>query len=337
MYVRCIYGIAYLRDSTLGSHSAQTLNRLTSAQNVTGFFTRPGSTAVPFIYHIRPMQDGAIFAVRSIEVTQKSNSGRSEQVCFTCTATFKREEADHLPVQEDLNLRQKYKAALGDKQPQDWPECPAVDSPWFWENLKEHGRENNPKFPGLHSTKVDMVPYNASLHPLDRRQLQYYAIIGPERMPSIRQDPNLHAAAHLYASDRNSLFALTNLLDIGDDYMQMASLSHTVIFHTNPDQLSTLTAEASWGARAVASERGALSEKVKNKWFCEEAWVTRNGVGRCLRESKIWDDKGVHIATSMQDGLVRLGPGVSRGERMREDFEKNQKERESETREKANL
>lgn len=308
-----------------------------TAQNVSGFFTQPGSTAVPFVYHIRPIQDGKIYAVRSVEVTQKSESGNSERVCFTCTATFKREEADHQPFQETLDMRQKYAAALGDKQPEDWPECPAVDSPWFWKNLEEHGKEANPKFPGLWTTKVDMEPYNAPLHPIDRRQLQYYAVIDPERMPSVRQDPNLHAAAHLYASDRNSLFVVTNVLDIGDDYLRIASLSHTVIFHTNPDAMSMLPKKESWGARAVASERGDVAAKRKHKWFCEEAWTTRNGVGRCLRESKMWDDTGVHIATSMQDGLVRLGPGVSRGETVREEFETYQQEKQSEVDEKAKL
>jgi hypothetical protein len=37
----------------------------------------------------------------------------------------------------------------------------------------------------------------------------------------------------------------------------------------------------------------------------------------------------VHVATTLQDGLIRLGPGVSRGEKMREDFEKIMKEKDS--------
>jgi hypothetical protein len=83
-----------------------------------------------------------------------------------------------------------------------------------------------------------MRAYNDPRPYLDRRQLQFYSVIGD--MPSLRQDPNLHACAHLYASDRNSLFAVTNLLDIGDDYMQMASLAHTVVFHVNPDGLGVV-------------------------------------------------------------------------------------------------
>jgi hypothetical protein len=52
-----------------------------------------------------------------------------------------------------------------------------------------------------------MTAYNTSRPTLERRQLQYYKIIGD--MPSIEDDANLHACAHLYASDRNGLFPVS--------------------------------------------------------------------------------------------------------------------------------
>ena len=61
-------------------------------------------------------------------------------------------------------------------------------------------------FPGLRLHKVDMEPYNADKDPLERKSLKYYSVIG--RMPSVEEDPNMHACAHLYASDRNSLFVM---------------------------------------------------------------------------------------------------------------------------------
>jgi hypothetical protein len=59
-------------------------------------------------------------------------------------------------------------------------------------------------FPGLDMRKVDMTAYNKPRETLDRRQLQYYRVLGT--MPAAVDDPNMHAAAHLYASDRNGLF-----------------------------------------------------------------------------------------------------------------------------------
>ena len=71
----------------------------------------------------------------------------------------------------------------------------------------ERGRGAADPFPGLDVRKVDMAAYNDPRETLDKRQLQYYRVLGA--MPSVAEDPNLHAAAHLYASDRNGLFPVS--------------------------------------------------------------------------------------------------------------------------------
>ena len=86
-----------------------------------------------------------------------------------------------------------------------------------WENAKanvtgswhevERAKGAVDPFPGLDMRKVDMAAYNDPRGTLDRRQLQYYRVLGD--MPSVAEDPNLHAAAHLYASDRNGLFPVS--------------------------------------------------------------------------------------------------------------------------------
>jgi hypothetical protein len=73
----------------------------------------------------------------------------------------------------------------------------------WWEVEKERGPD---PFPGLDMRKVDMTAYNSPRITLQRRQLQYYRLIG--ELPKSTDDPNIHAAAHLYASDRNGLFAV---------------------------------------------------------------------------------------------------------------------------------
>lgn len=75
----------------------------------------------------------------------------------------------------------------------------------YWPIEAEYGKC---KFPGLKSTKVDMTSFNQDKSVLDRRQLQWYRVIGD--MPDVHADPNLHAAAHLYASDRNGLFVVSD-------------------------------------------------------------------------------------------------------------------------------
>jgi acyl-CoA thioesterase len=130
------------------------------------------------------------------------------------------------------------------------------------------------------------------------------------RKPSYTQDANLHAVAHLYASDRNSLFIIPNLLGVGDKFTRMASLSHTVIFHVGVDQLLVPDEPVDKPPNAAPTQRSASgpSEKSKErKWFMQESWTTRATGGRGLHTSRLWDPAtGVHLATTIQDGLIRL-------------------------------
>ena len=90
----------------------------------------------------------------------------------------------------------------------------------------------------------------------------------------------------------------TNHLGIGDNYSQAASLSHTVILH------------------ADAAEMNLINTKTgEAHWFCQEAWAGGIGHGRGLHQSRMWRDDGLHIASSIQDGMVRLGQGDGSGKR----------------------
>lgn len=133
-----------------------------------------------------------------------------------------------------------------------------------------------------------MAAYNAARKPLDRRQLQFYSTIG--RMPSVSQDANLHACAHLFGSDRNGLFLIPNHLGAGNGYTAMATLSHSVVFHV--------------GARELGMAE--QDSKEARKWYCQESKCTRVSGARGMHESRIWSPSGIHIASTWQDGLVRL-------------------------------
>lgn len=147
----------------------------------------------------------------------------------------------------------------------------------------------NDAFPGLECRKVDMEAYNRERHPLDRRQLILYRTIG--EMPD---DPNMHLCAHLYASDRNSLFIVTNHFELGDYFSSMSSLAHTAIFHS---PAKALQFGGSQGSGVLDDEKG--------RWFALEVSGSRMGSGRAVHNCRIWNSGNEHIATTMQDGLVR--------------------------------
>ncbi len=41
-------------------------------------------------------------------------------------------------------------------------------------------------------------------------------------------------------------------------------------------------------------------------WFCQEAWAGGSRHGRGLHESRLWREDGLHIASTVQDGMLRL-------------------------------
>jgi hypothetical protein len=139
-----------------------------------------------------------------VNVTQDPTKG----VCFTCICSFKKPEANINHRSLKVDLQKEYAVVLEGKRPDDWPECPGIDSPYWWKIEQERGWID--PFPGLITRKVDMDKYNEGRKTLDRRQLMYYQVIG--EMPKTVEDANLHAAAHLYASDRNGLFPVSDVL-----------------------------------------------------------------------------------------------------------------------------
>jgi acyl-CoA thioesterase len=131
-----------------------------------------------------------------------------------------------------------------------------------------------------------MTAHNTS-DPLNYRTLSLYRPFGT--LPV--SQPNLHACAHLYASDKNSLFLVSNALGFGDHVGTMGSLSHSVVFHVRIEEL------------LFQEERTKGGEK--GEWCIQEASTSRSGQGRGMHESKIWNSRGVHVASTWQEGLVR--------------------------------
>ena len=255
---------------------------------------------------------------------------------FTCTCSFKREEASPFDVQDVFDLKKKYVEVLSGKEnePMEHPVAPSNDSEYFRETyLPAHPEHFNP-IGGLHLRKVNMKKYNESRAPLDKRQLTFYTLRGSLPLPaapfppsggpkkmSLTREANLHACAHLYASDRNSLFIIPNHLDRGRQFTRMASLSHSVIFHVggkdlimppeprinhpNADRTSWEDEKLSLCALDGYEQDGRDADG--RKWFVQEAWMTRAVGGRGLHTSRMWDyERGVHIASTFQDGLIRF-------------------------------
>jgi acyl-CoA thioesterase len=284
---------------------------------------------------VKKIRDGFNYCTRSVAVSQIAAHGEM----FTCTCSFKKEEASPFDVQDHVDIKEIYRDVLEDKEtePMEHPAAPSNDSEYFRETyLKAHPEHFNP-IAGLHIRKADMTKYNAKRNALNRRQLLFYTLRGSLPLPtapfppilgsdgkiSLTREANMHACAHLYASDRNSLFIVPNHLDRPQDYTRMASLSHSVIFHVgikdlmmpaeprvdHPNADSTLWEDGSLPLCNLDGYSGG--DRDSRKWFVQEAHLTRATGGRALHTSRMWDyQTGVHIATTFQDGLIRFRPNA---------------------------
>ncbi|KAK5170269.1 uncharacterized protein LTR77_004855 [Saxophila tyrrhenica] len=271
--------------------AAQTVPKGMALHNVTGWFLLLGKADERFTYRVRKIRDGG-YCTRGVDVLQETGS----VVSFTCICSFKRPERKStktLDIQSTIDLRKEYAAVLGNKRPDEHQEMPGVDAPWYWEFSRRNNNYTDP-FPGLTLHKVDMERYNSSKPPLERRNLKYYSVIGG--MPSVEEDINMHICAHLYASDRNSLFVISNNLGIGNDYSQIASLSHTVIMHADGAELSMVDRKTG-----------------QPLWFVQEAWTGGSRHGRGLHQSRMWREDGLQVASTIQDGMMRLKSDDGKG------------------------
>ena len=197
-------------------------------------------------------------------------------------------------------LREKYRSVLEGKEPESHPAAPSADTLVWMGKPRPEGSTSGAWLPGVDIRKVDMKAYNGLVGEGGEgkvgewRQLAFYRILVDEE--DRREDPDnelqLHISAHLYASDRNSLFMIQRAYGYQRRETRMGSLGHTVVFHGGVERLR------------MADFKGGRPE---SKWFVQEAWTSNSGENRGCHESRLWDwDKGEVVATTLQDGMVRV-------------------------------
>lgn len=313
--------------------------------SISGNFLLPGKLNSKFEYRVKNIRNGKGIRVRGVEVFQDGKSKGGKEMFFIATCSFKLREHSQISVQQqegddfledDFYGEKLYGGVLqGKKDPmRDLEEVPGMDLTFYRKQKmllldgEEGGgkgkktKKNHDAFPGLQCRKVDMREYNAKRHPMERRQLIFYRMIfdrekeEEEEGMRMNMNMNMQLCAHLYASDRNSLFIVANLFDLGDLWTNMSSLSHTVIFHAEEGEMGFGSASAS---KTTTTTTTTTTKRTKSpfhkannnndgggRWFCMEVFGSRIHGGRAVHNCRIFNDEGTHIATCMQDGLIRF-------------------------------
>lgn len=316
--------------------------------SISGNFLLPGKLNSKFEYRVKTVRNGKGIRVRGVEVFQESAKKEKEkegeggkEMFFIATCSFKLREHSQISVQQqegddfledDFYGEKLYGGVLkGKTDPmRDLEEVPGMDLTFYRkqkmlllddddDDEEGKGKKNHDAFPGLQCRKVDMREFNATRHPMERRQLIFYRMIfdreKEKEEEGMNMNMNMQLCAHLYASDRNSLFIVANLFDLGDLFTNMSSLSHTVIFHAEEGEMrfgSASSASATTTTTTTTKRTKSPFHKENNdddgggRWFCMEVFGSRIHGGRAVHNCRIFNDEGTHIATCMQDGLIRF-------------------------------
>lgn len=317
--------------------------------SISGNFLLPGKLDSKFEYRVKIIRNGKGIKVRGVEVFQESakkdeKEKEEKEMFFIATCSFKLREHSQISIQQqegddfledDFYGEKLYGGVLKGKMDpmRDLEEVPGMELTFYRKKILEYedgeeGKGKHDAFPGLQCRKVDMREYNAERHPMERRQLIFYRMIfdrekgGEEEKEKEEEEEgmnmNMQLCAHLYASDRNSLFIVANLFDLGDLWTNMSSLSHTVIFHAEEGEMrfGSSTSETTTSTTTTTTTKRTKSpfHKAKNnnnddggsRWFCMEVFGSRIHGGRAVHNCRIFNDEGTHIATCMQDGLIRF-------------------------------
>jgi acyl-CoA thioesterase II len=242
------------------------------------------------------VRDGKSYCVRKVDVWQGE-----DQVCFSSICSFKKVEKNFLDAQIPRDIDTEYHDLLKGVKPEDLPLNTNINARNFRSVMSTaqmqllilpraaYAMKENyivKSFPGMITSVLNMEEFHKNQHPLLRRNLYIYSTLDEKKLLPI--DPNLEACAHMYHSDRESVWGIVKNFDLLDVLDFAASLSHTIVFHAGPDKLGFRGAEG------------------RRRWFYLETGADRLADGRGLHQGKIFDESGYHVASTMQDGAIRL-------------------------------
>ncbi|CAN6618045.1 hypothetical protein TRVA0_007S01200 [Trichomonascus vanleenenianus] len=264
---------------------ARTVGSKYIIHNLHGYFILPGKQDVPFTYKVETIRNGRSYSVRQIRVYQpplelgpiEEFDFGSKHLCFIGILSFKEPEESILDHQHPMHP--SFHPESLPHSVHEVPLAPEVDMPqweaWVADPDNTYVQEVHP----IEVRKLKMDHFNKDISEVSkRRQLHYFKSHDP--LPS---DPNLHIAAFLYASDRNSLFTIINLQDNPHDKLikRIASIDHAFVMHN-------------------------LDARADDGWLTMETFSDRSFDGRGLYNGRIYDKNKRLVCSFMQDGVVRL-------------------------------
>jgi acyl-CoA thioesterase-2 len=239
-----------------------------------GYFVRPGDPIVPIRYHVENIRDGRSFSVR------RSVAYQHDLPIFFMSASFHRVEEGldhHAPPPPDIPPPEEL-STMGDRLAR-YPERLGI-----WARIPRPIDVRYVGEPGW---------VRPGDRPADEHQRVWMRIDG--KLPD---EPLLHACALTYASD---LTLLDSVLSVHGEVWATAAGRGAAADAAEPQRslsggvVGASLDHALWLHRSFRAD----------EWFLYDCWSPSAAGGRGLATGRMFTRTGRHIATAVQEGLLR--------------------------------
>ncbi|KAK7543704.1 thioesterase-like superfamily-domain-containing protein [Phyllosticta paracitricarpa] len=292
--------------------AAETIGSGWVIHNVTGTFLAPGVHGVPFTYHVRSLLEGKTFRLRTVEAIQPClSSGSGTTTTSRVTVSFKKmvpsavrlSKFDHQPPPSAAVRHALARLHAGASPhpktltPRTFPTLQAMldcrqtaREPLYTSSvagveavlLPLPGSETSLRLP--QSQAHGHFPF--SRQGLRRKTTTLYTAVG-EPIEFAGASANLSICGHLNAADGMSLFDAAALLGFPAQRLRaVCTLGLNVVIHE-------------------AASVGFGGDEGK-RWYVQEGWVDRFADERVVFCTKVWNDRGVCVLSSWQEGLLKV-------------------------------
>ncbi len=221
------------------SAASQTVEADRHVHSMHGYFLRPGDAALPVVYQVDRVRDGGSFSTRRVTAVQKG------QPIFTCSASFQYDEEgfQHQIAMPDVPGPEGLKSET---------ELARMVEAMIPERMRERATSDKP---------IEIRPVTR-INPFDPKACEPVKHVWFRAAGALPDEPQLHKLLLAYASDFNLLTTSMQPhgVSVFQKFMQVASLDHSLWFHSNlrMDDWLLYAMDSPWAGNARGFARGSI-------------------------------------------------------------------------------
>ena len=221
------------------SAASQTVEADRHVHSMHGYFLRPGDAALPVVYQVDRVRDGGSFSTRRVTAVQKGKP------IFTCSASFQYDEEgfQHQIAMPDVPGPEGLKSET---------ELARMVEAMIPERMRERATSDKP---------IEIRPVTR-INPFDPKACEPVKHVWFRAAGALPDEPQLHKLLLAYASDFNLLTTSMQPhgVSVFQKFMQVASLDHSLWFHSNlrMDDWLLYAMDSPWAGNARGFARGSI-------------------------------------------------------------------------------